>query len=366
MPRLFRDLGLDMLDKQRAWLHSRSLPDALRAPIDRALQRFDHHLGHARVKDAFLPSVWLYEKITHNHMGCGLRLHDIACALDQEIKETGAILERSAESMAPGRKWQDAVDGLPRPPMPTGGLGELYHSIISELARHCTANGLIDPELLQSCPVAVAPIPAYMRPVRSNAAYSMPPQHPPRGGTFFIQDAGRTATIPADFRLLTAHETFPGHHLLDTCRWGHARWIRRHIEFPIFYEGWASFAEELMFDTGFFSTPADRLLMAKRRFWRAMRGKVDFDIHTRRRSLDDAAANLVSAGMAPKRARAMVRRYCLKPGYQLAYTIGRRRFRFLYDTYCQHGAAPVAFARGVLAQGEIGFNYLEQTLRQGG
>ena len=208
--------------------------------------------------------------------------------------------------------------------------------------------------------------PDYMRPVRSNAAYSMPPGHPPRGGTFFILDVGVTAPIPADYQLLAAHETFPGHHLLDTRRWGHERPVRRHIEFPIFYEGWASFAEELMFETGFFCGPVDRMLMAKRRFWRAMRGKIDFDIHMHRRPLDEAAAELVSAGMARRRAQAMVRRYRLKPGYQLAYTIGRRRFRRLYDDCSQPRADPVVFAQQVLAQGEIGFNHLEQILRQGG
>jgi hypothetical protein len=30
--------------------------------------------------------------------------------------------------------------------------------------------------------------------------------------------------------------------------------------------------------------------MAKRRFWRALRGRVDFDIHMHRRTLDEAAA----------------------------------------------------------------------------
>jgi uncharacterized protein (DUF885 family) len=205
-----------------------------------------------------------------------------------------------------------------------------------------------------------------MRPVRSNAAYSMPPVHPPRGGTFFILQTGRTAPIPADYQLLAAHETFPGHHLLDTCRWGHERPVRRHIEFPIFYEGWASFAEELMFETRFFSGPVNRLLMAKRRFWRALRGRADFDIHMHRRTLDEAAAFLSSQGMAPRRAMAMVRRYSLKPGYQLAYTIGRRRFWRLYDNFNPQEKNPVGFARRVLAQGEIGFNHLEQVLRQGG
>jgi hypothetical protein len=30
------------------------------------------------------------------------------------------------------------------------------------------------------------------------------------------------------------------------------------------------------------------MLMAKRRFWRAVRGQVDFDIHMHRRTLDEA------------------------------------------------------------------------------
>ncbi|MCP3952832.1 MAG: DUF885 domain-containing protein, partial [Desulfobacterales bacterium] len=251
-------------------------------------------------------------------------------------------------------------------PIPKGGIGEIYQNTIAELAGHCSARGLITTDLMRQCPVTVEPIPDYMRPVRSNAAYSMPPVHPPAGGTFFILETGNNEPIQTDYRLLTAHETFPGHHLLDTCRWRHERPVRRHIEFPIFYEGWASFAEELMFDTGFFSGRTDRILMAKRRFWRAMRGRVDFDIHMRRRTIDDATAFLASQGMDFSRAKAMVRRYSLKPGYQLAYTMGRRRFSRLYDTFCSQEKHPVAFARQVLVQGEIGFNHLEQVLRQGG
>ena len=106
--------------------------------------------------------------------------------------------------------------------------------------------------------------------------------------------------------------------------------------------------------------------MANRRFWRAMRGKVDFDIHTRRCTIEEATERLVSEGMASQRARAMVRRYCLKPGYQLAYTIGRQRFRQLYEAFCRQGADAAGFARQVLEQGEIGFHQLEQILQQGG
>jgi uncharacterized protein (DUF885 family) len=242
---------MDMLAKQRHWLASLQLPEAFRVPIGDACQRLDDHLRQVPVVEDFLLPISHYERIAVEHMGCLLTPDEIERELTQEIVETRAILDQSAASMATGCPWQMVVDALPLPPMPPGGAQQVYRRTISELARHCSAQGLIAAGEVGQCPVTVMGIPDYMRPVRSNAAYSMPPIHPPKGGTFFILETGQGASIPADYRLLTAHETYPGHHLLDTCRWRHERPIRRHIEFPIFYEGWASFAEELMFETGF-------------------------------------------------------------------------------------------------------------------
>jgi uncharacterized protein (DUF885 family) len=365
VPRLFLEIGMEMLAEQREWVKSLSLPEELIAPVLNAMQRFGEHLNHAKGTDEFLPSIELYERIAMEHMECRIKPGDIARELEMEIEETQSILARSAAALASNRPWQEIIENLPSPPLPPGGILEIYRDTIAELSRHCLSNGMVTEELVRECPVRVEPIPDYMRSVRSNAAYSMPPAHPPRGGTFFLQDAKGAVALPADYRLLTAHETFPGHHLLDTYRWRQERPARRHIEYPVFYEGWASFAEELMFETGFFSGPADRMLMAKRRFWRAVRGKVDFDIHTRRRTLDQAADFLVSQGMAPHRAGIIVRRYSLKPGYQLSYTIGRRRFREFYTTASPKVKGPVAFASRILELGEIGFNHLEQALQQG-
>jgi len=361
VPRLFRDLGTDMLDKQQAWIASLPVEADNRAALEKAYRQLKTHLEQMAVTESFLPPVTLYERIAYHHMGCELPLDEIAGEIEKELAETRSLAEQSAAALAPGEQWPAVVEALPRP---ATAESDVYANTIAELARHCTAQGLVSAELVAQCPVTVEPIPDYMRPVRSNAAFSMPPQHPPQGGTFYILDTDAGVMVPADYRLLTAHETFPGHHLLDTCRWDHARPVRRHIEFPLFYEGWASFAEELLFDTGFFSGPADHLLMAKRRFWRAMRGRVDLDIHTRRRTLDEAATLLCAAGLGRHQAMAMVRRYCLKPGYQLAYTIGRCRFRRLYDTYREQAADPGAFARCVLAEGEIGFQHLSHILQR--
>lgn len=366
VPRLFRDLGVEMLTTQRNWLNALALPDSHRTCVQGAYRRLATYLEEVAVQEAFLPPVDLYAEIASDHMGCRLTLAEISTELEMELAETRTLLMRWATAVAPGRPWQAVVKDLPRPPTPAEDPGAPYRDTIASLAAHCTAIGLIRPDLVTQNPVRVAAIPAYMRPVRSSAAYSMPPGHPPQGGTFYIAPADGSHSLPADHRLLTAHETYPGHHLLDTCRWRHPRPVRRQIEFPIFYEGWASFSEELLFDTGFFSGPADALLIAKRRFWRALRGRADLDIHMRRKSMDDAAAGLAAEGVSKTQSQAMVRRYGLKPGYQLAYTLGRRRFRRLYEDWCEGKADPVGFAQRVLALGQIDFHHLEQMLHMGG
>ncbi|MEJ2473416.1 MAG: hypothetical protein P8Y74_05965, partial [Desulfobacterales bacterium] len=44
VPRLFRDLGIDMLAKQQKWLDSLSLPEARRIPVKDAFDRLGMHL----------------------------------------------------------------------------------------------------------------------------------------------------------------------------------------------------------------------------------------------------------------------------------------------------------------------------------
>jgi hypothetical protein len=365
IPRLFRDLGSEMLARQREWLASLGLPPASRIPVEQAYQRLTTQLRQTKVREGFLPPVDLYGEIARDHMACGLGPGEIANQLEAEIAETRTLLSSAAETLAPGRPWQAVVQDLPRPRARPEDPGGAYRDTIAQLATHCGQRGLTTAALVARCPVQVMEIPAYMGPVRSNAAYSMPPGHPPRGGTFFIEQANHSQCLPPDYRLLTAHETYPGHHLLDTSRWRHERPVRRQIEFSTFYEGWASFSEELLFDTGFFAGPVDELLMAKRRFWRALRGLTDFDIHMRRKNIGEAAARLAAEGLPGATATAMVKRYCLKPGYQLAYTIGRRRFRRLYAACRRHSDDATAFARQVLAQGQIEFQHLEHLLLKG-
>jgi hypothetical protein len=364
VPRIFNRLGLEMTERLLVW--QRSLPDQGDgiAAVATALEGFAAHLARNPTREAFLPPIDVYERIVSDHIGCQNDMVGLEYELEREIAATVKRMQHYADQIQPGHAWQVVLAHL-EPPDPSIPPGQHYQRAIDLLELHGIDRGLVPAALPRHCPVKVVAIPAYMRPVRSNAAFSATPGHPARGGTFYIADHTIGKTVPTDYRLLTAHETYPGHHLLDASRWNLARPVRRQIEFPLFYEGWASFSEELLFETGFFQGPIDHLLMAKRRFWRALRGRVDFNIHTRRHTLSQAADFLVAHGMAPRRAKAMVARYILKPGYQLSYAIGRRRFRRLYDQFTS--ADKVAdFTRLVLSQGEIEFDQLETLMRQGG
>ena len=364
VPALFNRMGQEMAKGLSAWLRALPVEGERIRPARKALERFTAHLRTIPTVESFLPPPEVYDRIAAAHIGCRVSTAELKDELEEELETVTRQLRRHAAQLEPHSDWRDVVAGLKRH-LPNGRPARHYRSAIAALAAHCVAQGLMPADLPQDCPVQVETIPEYMTPIRSTAAFSAAPGHPARGGTFFIQSDPGGKELPVDYLLLTAHETYPGHHLLDTCRWNHGRPVRRHLEFPLFYEGWASFSEELMFATGFFGGPADALLMAKRRFWRALRGCVDFSIHTRRQSLDEAVAFLCAHGMASRRARAMVKRYALKPGYQLAYTIGRRRFRSLYAK-CQQPRKAMHFARLVLSQGEIEFDQLEQLLMQGG
>ena len=366
IPDLFRELGCDMVQGLLPWLQTLPADPRMRNRAADALDDFRQAIENAPRADDCLIDRDLSERMARHHMGCRQATDDLACELEDEIRETTSLLNDISRGMGTAATWQDTLAALPPVPLPPEGIGALYQTTIADLANHCTTHGLIVPTFLNRCPVTVTPIPDYMLPVRSNAAYSMPAGYPPSGGTFYIMPMQSRPAVPSDYRLLTAHETFPGHHLLDSRRWEQVRPVRRHVEFPLFYEGWASFSEELLFDTGYFHRPTDHLLMAKRRFWRAMRGRVDLEIHTRRRSMDQAVSLLVEHGLPVRQATAMVDRYTLKPGYQLAYTMGRRQFRRLYEQFGQTPSSPAAFARTVLAQGEIGLHHLAAALRQSG
>lgn len=362
VPAVYADLAMEMVPQLRTWLTLLPMTDAQLGAITTALNHFQDRIAKSVAKADFRLPGDVYARIADYHMGSQMGLEEIERHLNREIEAAEHLLVQAAERLSPGETWQDIFHRLPEPSPADNDVALLYRDGIDGLKSHCREQGFFDEEVLAGCDVEIKTIPGHLVPIRANAAYSMPPGHPPKGGVFYVLPLSRH-DVPKDMMLLAAHETFPGHHLLDTHRWRLSRPLRRSLEFPLFYEGWASFGEEILFDTGFFSGPVDQLCMGKRRYWRAQRGRADLRIHTGRSRLEEAAADLGAIGLVDyDQALAMVRRYSLKPGYQLSYAIGRGKFRQLYTAFSGRGGTPGQFVRRVMSHGEIGFDYLEKRL----
>ena len=113
--------------------------------------------------------------------------------------------------------------------------------------------------------------------------------------------------------------------------------------------------------TGYFSDPVHSLLLAKRRLWRAIRGKVDLGLQTGIMDISTAAGYLGKTGISSEQAKHSASRYPLNPGYQLCYTLGLRRFQGLFQRYGQENVP--RFVHTIVNQGEIGFSDLEKILK---
>lgn len=366
IPRLFRDLGLEMIRDIAAWLRSLEMEQNELPPVFSALERFDDFLRSARTRDDFLLPPEIVERIVKEHLGCGVGLDEVRNTLMEEIDEMGRIMRDAGEALFPGTGWREAIRKIPLPAIPTEGQLEMFRKEADNLLRHCIARGIVPEELSGISPLRISILPPYLKAIRSASAYSFTPANPSQKGTFYIVPPegpwSDNREELAEYRMLTAHETYPGHHLLDTWRWHYVSPLRRPLENPLFYEGWACFSEELMRMTGYFSGPADLLLLAKRRYRRAVRGLVDLDLQTGKLDRHSAAELLIEAGFLADAAASVVPKYTLRPGYQVCYTFGLRRFLDLYRRYGTNDTK--RFVQEVLSCGEIGYDLLEKCLHR--
>jgi uncharacterized protein (DUF885 family) len=158
-----------------------------------------------------------------------------------------------------------------------------------------------------------------------------------------------------------AHEGFPGHHLQFGVARAQDRAVRRLLSFPIGVEGWGLYAEEVMYETGFYRSPEERLLQLYGMLWRAVRVPLDVGIHTGALTFDGAVRLMQERAYASRpHAEAEVRRACAMPGYPSSYAIGRRELLALRATY--RDAVGGAYSLGAFHDAVLAYGSLPQTL----
>jgi len=366
MPEPFRELGVKMIRDIRGWLRSLGKGEEELYPVFSGLERFEDFLRNARTrKEVRLPPE-VYDRIVRDHIGCGAGVDEVRDAVREEIDGMGSAMDEICRTHFSGRSRMEAIRAIPLPEIPERDPLAVYRIEADALLRHCIDRGIVPEDLPRISPLRIATVPPYLKAIRAASAYSFTPGNRSQQGTFYIVTSEgfrkdhREDLV--DYRMLTAHEAYPGHHLLDSWRWHFVSPVRRPLETPLFYEGWACFAEELMRMTGYFSGPVDQLLLANRRYRRAIRGMVDLDLQTGTLDSGSAARRLAESGFSAAAAIPVVTKYALRPGYQVCYSFGLRRFLELYSRYGT--GAETRFVKVVLSCGEVGFDHVESALIQ--
>ena len=303
------------------------------------------------------------ERLLRDSFGCEASAEEIYAWACEERPRLIEKLERWAGEMAGEKPWREVYERITPTAGDAAGILALFEQTVSALQDAFGSrydNGESSPATL-----LIQQTPSYLKPIRAHAAYRAPdPAEPGYAGIFFVP-AVETATglslAGREHLFLAAHETYPGHHLLDYHRVGHPNPIRSCIEAPLFYEGWACYAESLAAEHERFCTPLNRLVLLKRRLWRVNRLLLEHDVQKGSLSLEQAAGMIMEMGYDRSQAHLLARRYTLNPGYQTTYAWGLNRILALRDTVgcmCTDGM----FERILLSEGQIPFDFFTEIM----
>jgi uncharacterized protein (DUF885 family) len=298
-------------------------------------------------------------------------LDDIFQIAADEWHQNLRNLEALASKLDTGKSWQELYHDYYPSEIDSTDTMSLYAQEINKLGLFFKAQGF-SKEAIDS-PVNVSATPMYLSSVRAAASFAAAFTADIREKSFFYitsrfprQNSHHADTMlkkrfHREYKPLAAHETIPGHHYLDSIRRRLENPVRRQIESPLFYEGWASFAESLLIDYGYVSSPLDLLVHLKRNLWRSARCQIDAGLFTGRITGADAMDLLKICSFSPQEAQRQIDRFQLNPGYQVCYSLGSYEFRQLKTTF-ESKMGSKRFHETVLDGGELPFHLLEKRL----
>ncbi len=273
-------------------------------------------------------------------------------------------LNRIQARIDPDKSWSELYETYLPADIEKSDTISLYKQEFERLRHFFSEHGFNDIDFNSS--LEICETPEYLHSVRSPASFSaaFSREEGERDLFYITTQNSLKGTAPIikkrlhrEYKFLTAHETIPGHHLLDSFRRGLENPVRRQIESPLFYEGWAYYAESLLIDYGYVNSAIEQLVHAKRGLWRAARCQIDAGLITGMINREDAQALLVTAGFTTDEANNQINRFLLNPGYQLCYSLGRYEIMQLKEGFGTN-MSPETFHRCILDGGELPFHLI--------
>jgi uncharacterized protein (DUF885 family) len=285
----------------------------------------------------------------------------------EEWSELLGQLEKLQSQIDPNKTWGELYHAYRPSQIKETDILTLYGKEIDNLRTFFSRYGFNEKFL--SAPIEIDYTPTYLKSVRSSASFAAAFSRDPQEESYFYisshfprhnskeTDSHLQKRLNREYKMLTAHETIPGHHFLDSIRRSLKNPIRRQIESPLFYEGWASYAESMLIEYGYLDDPLELLVSCKRNLWRAARCQIDVGLTLGKLTENDAVDLLKICGFAPQEASRQLDRFRLNPGYQLCYCYGSYEFKQLKKKY-GHRLEGKDFHSFVLEGGELPYHLI--------
>ena len=338
--------------------------------VQASLLGFDEHLQRlSPVSEERLNVAGTLEKTLREHFQSRRSLSEIFEIAREEWHTSLEKLQTLQAKIRPDSSWRKLYDAYCPPEVRHLDTLSLYQQEIEKLRAFFRTRGFIHRAWQENLQLCETPI--FFRSVRGSASFAAALRGNTEERSVFYLTKQRSAgnddegvdllkkRLHREFRFLCAHETFPGHHMLDAVRRSLKNPVRRQVESPLFYEGWASYAESLLMKYGYVDDPMDALVAWKRRLWRAARGQIDVGLNTGKLSEDSAIELLITVGFSPEEARNQIDRFRINPGYQLCYTLGRYEIAKLRETF-KATMDQETFHDALLQGGELPFHLIEK------
>jgi Bacterial protein of unknown function (DUF885) len=352
--------------------HRDLLATGVKKSLD-SVQAFENFLVSAKcIPDDHFSGNTLDDCI-REHFMCSRTLDEIFQIGVDEWHDNLKNLERTGKKLNPNIPWQELYQHISPDGMGDGSIISRYSKEAEKIANFLRENGFINQN--QCTNLVIEATPSYLRSIRGSASFAASLTADENDKDFFYITTNRfdksnpeaaarlEKRLHREYKFLTAHETVPGHFLLDSIRRKLKNPIRRQIESPLFYEGWATYAETLLSDYGYVTHPEDLLVDFRRRLWRAARCQIDAGYSRGKLDRKDALRLLTKTGFSKEEAHAQINRFRLSPGYQLCYCLGSYEIKMLRKKFGNRMGIP-GFHDILLGGGELPFHLIEKRMEK--
>ncbi len=224
------------------------------------------------------------------------------------------------------------------------------------------------PGIFSDTNLRIDPQPLYLastlRPIHHNPALGAWPNEPSRchispqlfTGRGFRDDPAYLKRMKREYVFLTARQSYPGRHLVDSQRRTLEKSPMMQISSQFFISGWLAFAENLLDKMAYLQNPLDRLVLHQRGLARAALAMVDAGLAVGNLDQDKCLCVLGDAGFSTRESLNHVRSIRLSPASRIMPVLGlheinqlRRKSQLELGQFCTQ-----LFAHGQLQFADIG------------